>query len=165
MAFVIVRAAFFATLFISLWTWFIPRWLSGGDLHPRWNAISIALMTIGGLIMLRCVWEFAWRGRGTPAPWDPPRRLVVTGLYRWVRNPMYLGMAIFLIGEAILLPDITRGLLIVLACALAVVTIFIIAYEEPTLRGLFGEDYVEYCRHVRRWIPRLTPFDNTRAGA
>ncbi len=165
MPFVILRAAFFAALFISLWTWFIPRWLAGGDLHPRWNAISIVLMTIGGLIMLRCVWEFAWRGRGTPAPWDPPRRLVVTGLYRWVRNPMYLGMASFLIGEAILLPDITRGLLIVLACALAVVTIFIIAYEEPTLRGLFGEDYVEYCRHVRRWIPRLTPFDNTKAGA
>lgn len=163
--FVILRAAFFASLFVSLWTWFIPRWLAGGDLHPHWNAVSIVLMTIGGAIMLRCVWDFAWRGRGTPAPWDPPRRLVVTGLYRWVRNPMYLGMTLFLIGEAILLPDITRALLIVLACALAVVTIFIIVYEEPTLRGLFGEDYVEYCRHVRRWIPRLTPFDNPKGGA
>ena len=163
--FVILRAAFFATLFVSLWTWFIPRWLAGGDLHPRWNPVSIALMAIGALIMLRCVWDFAWSGRGTPAPWDPPRRLVITGLYRWVRNPMYLGMAIFLVGEALLLPDITRGLLIVLACALAVVTVFIMAYEEPTLRGLFGKDYVEYCRHVRRWIPRLTPFDNPKAGA
>ena len=163
--FVIVRAAFFASLFVALWTWFIPRWLAGGDLHPRWNAISIVLMTIGGLIMLRCVWDFAWRGRGTPAPWDPPRKLVVTGLYRWVRNPMYLGMAIFLIGEALLLPDITRELLIVLACALAVVTVFIMAYEEPTLRGLFGEDYVEYCRKVRRWIPRVRPFDNDKARA
>ena len=163
--FVMLRAAFFAALFISLWVWFIPRWLAGGELHPRWNFVSGLLMGIGGAIMLRCVWDFAWTGRGTPAPFDPPRQLVVVGLYRWVRNPMYLGMAVFLIGEALLLPDITRGLLIVLACALAVVTLFIMVYEEPTLRGMFGDDYVQYCRNVRRWIPRLTPFDNRRARA
>jgi protein-S-isoprenylcysteine O-methyltransferase Ste14 len=163
--FVMLRAAFFAALFVSLWVWFIPRWLAGGDLHPRWNFVSGVLMGVGSAIMLRCVWDLAWTGRGTPAPFDPPRHLVVTGLYRWVRNPMYLGMALFLVGEAFLLPDITRGLLIVLASALAVVTLFIMAYEEPTLRRLFGDDYVEYCRNVRRWIPRLTPFDKSRARA
>ena len=164
-AFIMLRAALMASLFISLWTWFIPRWLAGGDLHPRWGILPIVLMVIGGAIMLRCVLDFAWTGRGTPAPWDPPRKLVVAGLYRYVRNPMYVGMGLFLVGEAILLPEITREMLIVVVCAWLAVYAFIFFYEEPTLRRLFGEDYVEYCRNVRRWIPRLTPFDNRKAAA
>jgi len=163
--FVIVRAAVVAALFVSLWTWFIPRWLAGGDLHPQWGVLSIALMALGALIMLRCVWDFAWRGDGTPAPFDPPRKLVIAGLYRWVRNPMYLGMAIFLAGEAVLLPDIARAMLLVLLGAWAAANGFILLYEEPKLRELFGDDYAEYCRNVNRWIPRLTPFDNTEARA
>lgn len=157
--FVMLRAAFFAALFVALWTWLVPRWIAGGDLHPRWSVAPVVLMAIGGAIMLRCVWEFAWTGRGTPAPWDPPRRLVIRGLYRYVRNPMYLGMGIFLVGEALLLPEITREMLILLAVLAAAVTAFIVFYEEPTLRRLFGSDYAEYCRNVRRWLPRLTPFD------
>ena len=156
--FAILRSAFFATLFVSLWTWFIPRWLARGELHLRWSLPAIVLMSIGAAIMLKCVWDFAWMGRGTPAPWDPPRRLVVTGLYRYVRNPMYVGMGTFLLGEALLLPEITRGMLIVMAAAWVTVTAFIMLYEEPTLRRLFADDYRNYCSHVRRWIPRLTPF-------
>ncbi len=71
---------------------------------------------------------------------------------------MYVGMGIFLIGEALLLPSITREMLIMAAICWVVVTAFILVYEEPTLRRLFGDDYIEYCRHVRRWIPRLTPW-------
>ncbi|MGZ5442737.1 MAG: methyltransferase family protein [Thermoanaerobaculia bacterium] len=153
--FAIARAVVVATIFILLWAWFIPRWLAGGDLQPRWSVLPIALMAIGGAIMLRCVWDFAWTGRGTPAPFDPPRRLVVAGLYRRVRNPMYLGMFVFLVGEALLLPDITREMLIVLAGAAVLAHGFVFLYEEPKLRELFGDDYVEYCRHVRRWVPRL----------
>jgi protein-S-isoprenylcysteine O-methyltransferase Ste14 len=167
-AFALARSIFFATLFVSLWTWFIPRWIAASRhvaLEPRWSAASIAFMVVGALIMLRCVWDFAWTGRGTPAPWDPPRRLVVRALYRWVRNPMYVGMGAFLIGEALLLPSIRDGMFLVIASAWAVVTAFIMLYEEPTLRRLFGADYEEYCRHVRRWIPRLTPFDKTSAPA
>lgn len=166
--FVILRAVFFSALFVSLWTWFIPRWIAGAKrvvLEPRPDAASITLMTIGALIMLRCVWDFAWTGRGTPAPFDPPRRLVVRGLYRWVRNPMYVGMGAFLIGEALLLPPIRIAMLEVVAGAWALVTLFIVVYEEPTLRGLFGDDYIEYCKHVRRWIPRLRPFDNSQPAA
>lgn len=155
--FAILRASFVATLFVSLWVWFIPRWLAGGDLHPRWSIPAVVLMFIGGAIMLRCVWDFAWTGRGTPAPFDPPRRLVVTGLYRYVRNPMYVGMGLFLAGEALLLPEIRREMAIVIVLAWVAVTLFIILYEEPTLRRLFGDDYVAYCRSVRRWIPRLKP--------
>ena len=163
--FALARAAVFAALFVSLWTWFIPRWLAGGELRPRWSAAAVVLMVIGGAIMLRCVWDFAWTGRGTPMPLDPPRRLVVTGLYRWVRNPMYLGMAIFLVGEAILLPEILRSMLLVLLGAWVLVNGFILLYEEPKLRELFGDEYLEYCRNVSRWIPRLTPFDNVKQAA
>jgi len=162
---VFLRAALVSTLFVSLWVWFIPRWLAEGELHPRWGVLPIVLMVIGGAIMLRCIWDFARTGRGTPAPFDPPRRLVVAGLYRYVRNPMYLGMAIFLVGEALLLPEITREMLIVLLAAWVAVTLFIFFYEEPTLRRLFGDDYATYCRNVRRWIPRLTPFDKPEQRA
>ncbi len=163
--FVLLRAFVIGALFVSIWTWFVPRWIAGTKLVPRWNAGAAILMTIGALIVLRCVWDFAWTGRGTPAPFDPPRRLVVKGLYRWVRNPMYLGMGLFLIGEALLLPQITLPMLIMVAILWIAVTAFIILYEEPTLRRLFGSDYEEYCRHVRRWIPRLTPFDKADAAA
>ncbi|MFL6244639.1 MAG: methyltransferase family protein [Thermoanaerobaculia bacterium] len=161
--FAILRSVFFASLFVSLWTWFIPRWLARGELHPRWGIPAIVLMVIGGAIMLKCVWDFAWTGRGTPAPWDPPRRLVITGLYRYVRNPMYVGMGTFLLGEALLLPEITRGMLMVMAAAWLIVTAFIMLYEEPTLRRLFADDYEHYCQHVRRWLPRLKPFDTQSA--
>lgn len=165
--FAVARSIFFASLFISLWTWFIPRWIAdpGVSLGPRWSAAAIAFMLPGALIMLKCIWDFAWSGRGTPAPWDPPRRLVVTGLYRYVRNPMYVGMGTFLIGEAFLLPAVTRGLLIIVAVFWTAATIFILAYEEPALREKFDGDYVDYCRHVRRWLPRLTPFDKPRTAA
>ncbi len=163
--FALARAAVVAAVFVSLWTWFFPRWFAGGDLHPRWAPIPLVLMAIGALIMLKCVWDFAWTGRGTPAPFDPPRRLVVTGLYRWVRNPMYVGMGIFLVGEALLLPQITRQMLIMVVVLWAIVTVFILVYEEPTLRRLFGSDYEEYCRHVRRWIPRIKPFDKPSGAA
>jgi protein-S-isoprenylcysteine O-methyltransferase Ste14 len=163
--FALLRALAVSALFVALWVWFVPRWMMGGDLRPEWSAPAIALMSIGGAIMARCIWDFAWTGRGTPAPFDPPRRLVVAGLYRYVRNPMYVGMGIFLIGEALLLPAITRDMLIFVAASWAIVTAFILLYEEPTLRGLFGGDYAEYCRNVRRWIPRLTPFDNPAGRA
>ena len=159
--FALARSAFFATLFVWIWTWIFPRWFarSSGvalEMHP--NALNLALMILGGAIMLVCVFQFGWTGRGTPAPFDPPRRLVIRGPYRWVRNPMYVGMGLFLVGEALLLPSITRQMLWMVAICAVAVTLFVLAYEEPTLRRLFGDDYIEYCRNVRRWIPRITPW-------
>ena len=163
--FAILRTAFFATLFVSLWVWFIPRWLARGRPRIRdWSVVPIVLMVIGGAIMLRCVWDFAWTGRGTPAPFDPPRRLVVAGLYRYVRNPMYLGMAIFLVGEALLLPEITREMLIVLVAAWVAVTAFILLLRRADAAPALRRGLREYCRNVRRWIPRLTPFDKHAAA-
>jgi protein-S-isoprenylcysteine O-methyltransferase Ste14 len=159
-SFALLRTLVFASLFLWLWLWLIPRWIAASKhvaLVPErpWAWIVVA---IGGAIMLRCALAFAWTGRGTPAPFDPPRRLVITGLYRYVRNPMYVGMGIALAGEALLLPAITRELLLVAACAWAAVTLFIVAYEEPALRAAFGQEYVAYTRAVRRWIPRLRPY-------
>ncbi|HEY3054138.1 MAG TPA: isoprenylcysteine carboxylmethyltransferase family protein [Thermoanaerobaculia bacterium] len=163
--FALARSIIVSIIFVSIWTWFIPRWIAGGKLNPQLNWPAIVLMSIGGVIVLRCVFDFAWRGLGTPAPFDPPRRLVVTGLYRWVRNPMYVGMGIFLVGEALLLPSIRGEMLIMVAILWVVVTLFIIVYEEPTLRRTFGDDYERYRRNVHRWLPRLTPFDNQTAAA
>lgn len=163
--FAVLRAVIVAAIFVSLWTWFVPRWFAmskGVTLMPQPGIAAIVLMAIGALIMIKCVWDFAWTGRGTPAPFDPPRRLVVTGLYRYVRNPMYVGMGFFLVGEALLLPAITREMLTLLVVLWLAVTIFILVYEEPTLRKSFGDDYLEYCRNVRRWLPRLTPFQQPR---
>ena len=113
--------------------------------------------------MFTCVWNFAWRGLGTPAPFDPPRRLVIAGPYRFVRNPMCLGMAIALIGEALVYPNLARLMLILLPTLAVVIMLFVRFYEEPTLRRMFGADYENYCRGVRRWLPRLRPFDNPPA--
>lgn len=162
--FALIRAAIVGAIFISIWTWFVPRWM-GSSMVPRWNAGAIILMTLGATVMIRCLWDFAWTGRGTPAPFDPPRRLVIAGLYRYVRNPMYLGMGLFLIGEALVLPDVRLEMLALVAVLWIAVSLFILFYEEPTLQRLFGDDYANYRRNVRRWIPRLTPFGGGSLGS
>ena len=163
--FALARGFAVSAVFVSIWTWFVPRWLAGGRLHVQPAAAAISLMAVGGAIMLWCVVAFGWRGLGTPFPLDPPRRLVVNGLYRFVRNPMYVGMGIFLAGEALLIPSITRQMFIMMVLLWGSVTIFIVVHEEPSLRKKFGADYEAYCRNVPRWIPRLTPFDNARTEA
>jgi len=99
-----------------------------------------------------CFVEFVRRGRGTPAPYDPPRELVVAGLYRHVRNPQYVGVLLVVVGEALL-----AEAAILLGCA-AVLAIgyhlFVRYYEEPTLAQLFGEAYSRYREAVPRWLPR-----------
>ena len=159
-AFAIFRALIVAPAFISLWTWFVPKWIVGAHAFDGARTLGWIVVAFGAAIGLPCVWEFAWRGLGTPAPFDPPRRLVISGPYRWVRNPMYIGMAIALIGEAIVFPNLTVMILVMLAVLFAIVSLFVMGYEEPTLRRMFGTDYENYSREVRRWIPRLRPFDN-----
>ncbi|HSJ31813.1 MAG TPA: isoprenylcysteine carboxylmethyltransferase family protein, partial [Longimicrobiales bacterium] len=91
-------------------------------------------------------------GRGTPAPMDPPKHLVETGPYRWVRNPMYLGLGLLLLGEAILLGSVR--ILVLIAVLFALLHAFITWYEEPALERKFGDDYRAYRKRVHRWIPR-----------
>jgi protein-S-isoprenylcysteine O-methyltransferase Ste14 len=157
--FAVVRSIVVSILFVSIWTWFVPRWVAGNDAFENARPAGWIVIAVGVSIAFACALEFAWRGIGTPAPFDPPRRLVISGLYRWVRNPMYVGLGVLLLGEAITFPRLTITMLIMIASLWLATTIFIITFEEPTLRSKFGDDYAEYCRNVRRWIPRLRPFD------
>jgi protein-S-isoprenylcysteine O-methyltransferase Ste14 len=100
--------------------------------------------------------RFALQGLGTPAPIAPPERLVITGLYRYVRNPMYVAVIVIILGQALLFADwrlILCGALFWLAAH-----VYVVAYEEPTLRRKFGGQYAAFCTNVPRWIPRTTPW-------
>jgi len=108
-------------------------------------------LTLGFAIYLRCVWDFVTRGRGIPAPVDHPKALVVSGLYRYVRNPMYLGVLLFLFGEALFLQY--SGLVIYALVWFVFVNCFVLFYEEPNLQHKFGDSYARYRAAVRRWVP------------
>jgi protein-S-isoprenylcysteine O-methyltransferase Ste14 len=162
--FAVVRTLVIGTIFLSIWLYWLPLWfahLEGVPLAPErgWAWVIVA---IGFGLSFWCAMEFAVRGRGTPAPFDPPRKLVVTGLYRWVRNPMYVGLGITLVGEAFLFREIWREMVVLIGLLWTAVTVMVGKKEEPDLRRQFGADYEAYCRHVRRWIPRVTPFETDR---
>src|SRR5271155_3420407 len=119
----------------------------------RAQLLANFLLLLGALIYLWCAWDFSVKGLGTPAPIDAPKNLVVSGLYHYVRNPMYLGVACIVVSRAIFfcsLP-ILFYLVFILLCA----NLFVRRYEEPHLRAVFGEQYLDYCRRVPRWLPRF----------
>jgi len=151
------------TAFFALWFWLLPRWL-GFSVQiqgvSRWRSLAVLPSVLGFAIALRCVWDFGWTGRGTPAPMAPPRRLVVVGPYRYVRNPMYLGFALGWIGLWIVFGHAKLGLFAAVTTVAIGVHLFVLLYEEPTLRGKFGADYEEYCQNVSRWRPRLRVWDS-----
>lgn len=157
--FVLARTAVYATLFISLLLVFVPgRILAwSGIVRPEgFGLFEIAGIVVGGagaVLALWCVLTFALVGKGTPAPFDPPRKLVVQGPYHWVRNPMYIGAALALCGAAIFYRSVP--LLGYLGVFLMATHVFVVGYEEPTLGRLFGDDYQTYRTNVRRWLPRL----------
>lgn len=117
---------------------------------PVSQVTSVVFFTIGGMIYLWCVWDFAAFGRGTPAPIDAPKRLVVRGLYRYTRNPMYVGILTVLLGWGVRSP--TWGLLLYGFCVGSAFHLFVVLYEEPHLRKVFGTDYEHYCSRVKRWF-------------
>jgi protein-S-isoprenylcysteine O-methyltransferase Ste14 len=115
--------------------------------------IGIVPLAGGLLFYLASAWNFVEQGKGTPAPIDPPKLLVSSGPYRFVRNPMYVGGVLILLGEAIFCTSI---LLLVYLCFIWLTFhLFIVFYEEPHLRKVFGTEYEEYCRNVGRWVPDL----------
>jgi protein-S-isoprenylcysteine O-methyltransferase Ste14 len=156
--FVFIRAVTYATLFIGLVLVLVPAQLLSppGIVRPETiGAPQVAGMAVavgGGAIALWCILSFAVVGRGTPAPFDPPRRLVVRGPYAVVRNPMYIGAVLALGGAALFYESLP--LLGYTAAFFLVTHIFVVLYEEPTLRRTFGADYEAYGRQVRRWWPR-----------
>lgn len=113
--------------------------------------VAAVFIFIGATIYLWCLWDFAVTGRGTPAPIDAPKRLVITGLYRHVRNPMYIGVLCIILGWAILYKSYA-----VLQYAILIWVLFqgvVILVEEPSLRRQFDTSYKDYCKKVKRWIP------------
>lgn len=141
----------------------VPYWLTGWRLTAApWplRALGAALITLGVVLLVSCFARFAWVGRGTPAPIAPPERLVVSGAYAHVRNPMYVALVALILGQAALLPDLR---LVGYAAAVWLTThLFVLAYEEPTLRRSFPQDYAAFFAAVPRWIPRLTPWRGSR---
>ncbi len=146
------------SMFFALWFWLLPGWL---DFHvdsagaARWRWLAAIPSVLGFSVALRCVWDFGWPGRGTPAPLAPPQRLGVVGFYRYVRNPMYVGFAVGWIGLWVVFGHANPRLIAAVASVALAVHLFVLLYEEPTLRKKFGAEYEEYCRNVRRWWPRL----------
>src|SRR5205809_6998885 len=112
---------------------------------------ALAIIAVGAALYLWCVWVFAVVGRGTPGPWDAPRRFVAVGPYRWVRNPIYIAAVLVLLGQAWLFMSL--ALLVYAMFAAVGCHVFVVLYEEPTLRRRFGAEYELYQRSVRRWIP------------
>jgi protein-S-isoprenylcysteine O-methyltransferase Ste14 len=115
--------------------------------------LAIPMWLMGSLIILRCFWDFAMRGRGTPVPTDPPKELVVTGFYRYVRNPIYVGVVLIFLGHFLWFGY--WALLLYTVLSFIGVHLFILLYEEPTLKKKFGGAYEEYLRQVPRWIPQI----------
>jgi protein-S-isoprenylcysteine O-methyltransferase Ste14 len=153
---------FFRTLIVAIitlgfWSVLVPYWVlgRGARLELRGAAVAGGLLVVAGLALyLTCAfWGFALRGKGTPAPFDPPTKLVVEGPYRVVRNPMYWSVACVILGEALAFRSLA---LAEMACAFfAFAALFVMIFEEPILRREFGAEYEAYCRRVPRWIPRF----------
>ena len=134
----------------------IPRWLVGGYVRPPKDLqtwLGAVLFLCGVAIYFRCAWEFAARGLGTPAPIAPTRFLVTTALHRYVRNPMYLGVALAILGQAVIFRSLHVAEYAIVMLLIA--HTFVVLYEEPTLRRQFGESYEEYRRSVPRWVPKI----------
>lgn len=159
--FVLARALTYATLFVGLLLVFVPAQLlqATGIARPdRWGAMEVLGLIVaatGGALALWCVLSFSRVGRGTPAPFDPPRRLVQQGPYRHVRNPMYLGAVIVLCGAGVFYR--TVALVAYAAAFLLAAHLFVLMYEEPTLTRLFGEEYAAYRARAGRWWPMRNP--------
>ena len=140
----------------------VPFWLTHWRFQPPLLGLAClrflgaALIVFGGAIVLDSFGRFAFAGGGTPAPVLPTRHLVVTGWYRYVRNPMYVGVAAGILGQGLLFGD--KGTLAYGALVWLAFHLFVLFYEEPTLRRTFGEEYETFCRNVRRWIPRGRPY-------
>ena len=157
--FIAVRALVVMAAFLWLWAWValgLRRYDSLYNLQlPEWTRLlAVPVMLAGAALAVACIATFVVIGRGMPAPFDPPRQFVAVGPYRCVRNPMYIGGALLLAGFALYLRS--GAALIFCLPWLLLAHIFVLLYEEPTLRTKFGAPYETYCRTVPRWIPRFS---------
>ncbi|HQQ97951.1 MAG TPA: isoprenylcysteine carboxylmethyltransferase family protein [Cyclobacteriaceae bacterium] len=150
------RNLFFTILQPGMVAGVIPMWLASAELegvHPGLNlpfVFGMLTFLVGLTVMITCIVSFARQGKGTLSPADPTTHLVAKGLYRYSRNPMYVGVMLILIGESIITSSQT--LFVYSAFILLLFHMYVIFFEEPRLRKDFGEDYTRYCEEVRRWF-------------
>jgi protein-S-isoprenylcysteine O-methyltransferase Ste14 len=155
--FVALRGVVYASLFVLLWAWVAASVRPLDDrlsfaIPPSLRTAGIAIALPGALLTAWCVLTFVTRGRGTPAPFDPPRRFVASGPYRYVRNPMYVGAVLVILGGGLIVASPAVALLSGLFWLL--VHLVAVLYEEPSLESRFGDDYRRYRASVNRWLPR-----------
>lgn len=138
--------------------WWITRWqMKPAFLEMEFSRYFGMALVLGGLVpLVESFARFALKGLGTPAPIAPTQHLVVSGFYRYVRNPMYVGVVTIILGQALILGDVR--LLYYAAIVWLGFHLFVLLYEEPTLRRAYGAEYENFCAHVPRWLPRLTPW-------
>jgi len=155
---VLIRTTTYAALFIGVVLVYLPAQMLSwvGVARPAGLGLpqlaGILASGCGATLAVWCIFSFAVIGRGTPAPFDPPRRLVLRGPYPHVRTPMYLGASLALAGAALFYQ--TAALVAYAAAFLLLMHCVVVLYEEPTLRQAFGEDYEAYCQQVHRWWPK-----------
>ena len=153
---ILVRTLTYAALFIGMLLIYVPTRLLAWSGIVRPAAIEVPQVfgifsgTFGALIALWCIFTFTFVRLGTPAPFDPPQRLVIQGPYRFVRNPMYMGAGLALAGAGLFYASIF--LLGYAGIFLLICHRFVVWYEEPTLRRTFGNEYEIYCQQVNRWL-------------
>jgi protein-S-isoprenylcysteine O-methyltransferase Ste14 len=156
--FAALRGLVYGSAFVFLWAWLatlVRRYDAGLDIAmpSPLRTLGVVLACGGAVIAASCIAVFASRGEGTPAPFDAPRKFVATGPYRYVRNPMYVGAILVLVGSgfAILSPSI-----VLLGLAFWALThVLVLFYEEPVLKAKFGDAYTQYKAEVNRWLPRF----------
>ena len=153
----LLRALTYATLFVALFLIVVPQRILAGSGVARVDVIGVpellglAFVVLGAALVLWCLVTFAFVGRGTAAPFDPPRQLVTVGPYRFVRNPIYIGAIIAMLGAALFYWSAALG---AYALVVLIVTHLLVRfYEEPHLRRVFGQPYEDYLRTVHRWTP------------
>lgn len=152
---------FFTVLLPGTVTVLIPYWIVSTSnvgvfaISPSIRYLGVPLIMMGASGLLWCIWQFFSEGRGTLAPIDAPKHLVVRGLYKYVRNPMYVSVVSILLGEAIFF--LSTAIMIEAGIFMVLAYLFVVFYEEPTLRRQFGESYESYSQTVGRWIPRSRP--------
>ena len=153
----VIRTLIFTVFVPGFWTVMMPYWMLPRGARPDVRGVGAGgwfLMAAGIVLYLSCAfWGFAVRGKGTPLPLDPPKKLVVKGPYGVVRNPMYWSVGSVVLGEAAIFHSVTLARL-ALIFAVGVI-LFVLLFEEPELRRKFGAEYEEYCQRVPRWLPRL----------
>jgi protein-S-isoprenylcysteine O-methyltransferase Ste14 len=164
----ILRGILYSAGFVWLWAWLVvsvrPLDARIPVALPNWlRPVGFGLASLGALLAGACIATFVTKGRGTPAPFDPPREFVASGPYRYVRNPMYVGAAMVIFGAGLVLSSPS---VVVLGIAFVLIMhLFVVLYEEPVLASRFGAAYQSYRCLVHRWLIRKPNSSEQRDGA